>query len=187
MSQEFSSSQAGHRPPEHQGYRSNSPRSMTDESCPSREEAVGTGTTVLPREEPRKGTCSSGAQIRTILLVEDDQLVRTLVCRILCSQKFQVIEADDGKEAVEKAERHAEPIDLIIADLNLPTLGGLEVVRRVNRMHPESKVLLVSGYADDAEEQSETVETVHSRYPLLLKPFTVDTLLDRIRGILGRG
>jgi len=124
------------------------------------------------------------ARILTVLIVEDDALVRTLFRRILLAQGFSVLEAEDGRTALRIAADHGAAIQLLVTDLHLPNLSGLEVARRTTRLHPECKVLLVSGYADDAMDAAETVET---RYPLLLKPFTADAFVKQIDTILGRG
>lgn len=122
------------------------------------------------------------AQAVTVFLVEDDTLVRALFRRILLGRGYSVLEAEDGKKALQVADGYAGAIHLLIADLHLPSLNGLEVARRIRRRHPECKVLIVSGYADDMIDSAETVDTLYS---LLLKPFTADTFLERIDAILG--
>lgn len=136
-----------------------------------------------PALQPAPADQNPGA-LKTILLVEDDDLVRAVFRRILHSFGYFVIEATDGAEALTLARNFTPPIHLLVADMNLPQVGGLEVARRLGELHPESKVLLVSGFS---EEMSPDLQEGPSGFPLLLKPFTADTFLQHVRSILGRG
>jgi DNA-binding response OmpR family regulator len=117
----------------------------------------------------------------TILLVEDDDMVRTEFRRILQTCGYFVMEASDGQEALKLAEEFSQPIHLIVADVNVPQISGPQLAKRVCQCtHPESKVLIVSGSSEQLTEEEDV-------YPLLLKPFTADVFLDQVRSILGRG
>ncbi len=94
----------------------------------------------LPQEAPR------GAA--TILLVEDNPEVRGLMRIILTDLGYVVLEAADGQEAMLLAEKHAAPIDLLVTDLVMPGLSGLELAKRLAPAHQEMRILYVSGYAD---------------------------------------
>ena len=96
-----------------------------------------------PRRPAPRGT-------ETVLLVEDERSVRAVTLRILRAQGYEVLEAGDGVEALALAERHAGPIHLLVADVVMPRMGGLELAERLRALRPETRVLHVSGYVDRA-------------------------------------
>ena len=73
----------------------------------------------------------------TILVVEDEEVVRTLACRGLREQGYTVLEAKDGREALEQVERNHQPIDLVISDVVMPELSGRELGSRLAVLRPE--------------------------------------------------
>jgi PAS domain S-box-containing protein len=117
----------------------------------------------------------------TVLLVEDDDAVRHLNLEVLRAAGYVALEARHAGEALVIAERHGGPIHLLITDVVMPHMSGLELVERMSSVRPGLRVLLVSGYADDAVlRHGRGAET----WPFLQKPFPPDTLLRKAREVL---
>lgn len=91
----------------------------------------------MPKEKPRT----------TVLVVDDEALIREITRRTLEACGYQVTEASGGIEAIELLS-HGHPLDLLIADLDMPELTGDEMVRRIRAVRPELKVLYVTGHID---------------------------------------
>jgi two-component system cell cycle sensor histidine kinase/response regulator CckA len=117
----------------------------------------------------------------TVLLAEDEPTVRRLLNRILDESGYRVIEASNGAEALERAEAHEGTLHLVITDVIMPEMGGTELVERMKHVHPEAKVLYVSGYADEALGQRGVVP---GNEAFLAKPFTPEALARKVREIL---
>ena len=115
----------------------------------------------------------------TLLVVEDEEAVRSLVTRALRSHGFQVREADGAEAAMKIIERHGPP-DLLVTDVVMPITSGPEFVGRLREAHPELRVLYISGYAQDKLDELLRLSDV----PLLEKPFTMDALLAAVRAAL---
>jgi two-component system cell cycle sensor histidine kinase/response regulator CckA len=115
----------------------------------------------------------------TILVVEDEPLVRQQVCRTLRRHGFRVLEAQDGDEALALARRHAGPLDVLLADVIMPRMNGVELSRRLLDLHPRTKVVYMSGYADDVVQDGLREDTL-----FLAKPFSTNALLDKVRQAL---
>jgi CheY-like chemotaxis protein len=116
-----------------------------------------------------------------ILLVEDDEMVRSLVARILASLGYQTIEAQEGQEAFQIIDGNSR-IDLMITDLVLPKgINGAVLAREARRRRPGFKVLFMSGYAADTIQQAEDMA---DDFELIQKPFTKTALANKIQSIL---
>jgi two-component system, cell cycle sensor histidine kinase and response regulator CckA len=116
----------------------------------------------------------------TILLVEDEDPVRMVVCRSLQRQGYKVIEAKSGTEAADILRNRADAINLLLSDVVLPGLTGLELAELGKRIRPGLRVLLASGYSEDAISRRGTL----AKIPLLQKPFDPAQLLTAVRGVL---
>jgi len=123
-----------------------------------------------PTEWPR-GT-------ETILVVEDRAAVRELVRETLAPCGYHILEAGNGAEGLEICLRPRQSIDLVITDLIMPGMNGKEFVQHVRQIHPETKVLYMSGYGGDALPRMETGEE------LLQKPFSPEVLMRKIGEVL---
>ena len=119
----------------------------------------------------------------TVLVVEDEALVRALVRRTLQRAGYVVFEAANGQEAMRVCESLTQPLDLLLTDVVMPGIGGRELVRRVLASRPATRVLFMSGYADDAVMRRGILE-VGAEF--LQKPFTLDELRARVRALLDR-
>lgn len=117
----------------------------------------------------------------TVLLVEDDQSVRTLIQGVLRRQGYQVLEAQNAHEALRVCHRHGKPIHLLLADVGMPGLSGPQLADRLVPQQPGLKVLYMSGYAEDAKVRKGLSE---SSAPFLQKPFEPDILVRRLRELL---
>jgi PAS domain S-box-containing protein len=117
----------------------------------------------------------------TILLVEDDEIMRSLTRQLLKEQGYTVIEADDGKTALETMAAHPGPIDLLLTDVVMRRMSGPELVERLHASHPDLKVVYMSGYTGELMAEREVLKR---DITLLEKPFTRTTLLSTIHSAL---
>jgi two-component system, cell cycle sensor histidine kinase and response regulator CckA len=124
---------------------------------------------------PRPAAPLPGA--RTVLLVEDEETVRKLVCEVLKLNGVQVIGAASGEEAISVCEQHPEQIDLLITDVVMPEMSGSELAERLASTHPEMKVLYMSGYTDDAIVHH---GILNSEITFIQKPFTAANLVSEV-------
>ena len=115
---------------------------------------------------------------RTILLVEDDADVRGSTARALRRAGYEVIEAEDGLAALEQLAGREPALDLVIADVVMPRMGGLELVQRLQQRWPRVRTLFVSGYPVDSAHLAE-VQAIGAH--VLEKPYTPSILLFEVR------
>ena len=115
----------------------------------------------------------------TVLLVEDEPMVRTVAERALTRQGYTVITANNGEEALEVLER-GEPIDLLISDVVMPAMDGPTMVREARKARPKIPVLFMSGYAEEHLRNSIDIDQVS----FLPKPFSVQELAEAARKVL---
>ena len=118
----------------------------------------------------------------TILVVEDGEAVRRLVCEMLVTSGYEVIEARDAREALRIWERDPERIDLVLTDVLMPHMSGGELALRISEIRPQARVLFMSGYA--GEDILLEFNRVNELF--LQKPFTSSVLEEKIRTILDR-
>jgi len=117
----------------------------------------------------------------TILLVEDEDAVRSLTRYTLQMQGYVVLEARDGEEALRVAEQHQGQIHLLMTDVVMPRMGGRQVAERLTQAQPALKLLFVSGYTDDAVVRHGVMA---SEVAFLQKPFTPSALTQKVRDVL---
>jgi CheY-like chemotaxis protein len=119
--------------------------------------------------------------VETILLVEDEESVRTLVRNVLLRQGYQVIEARNGDEALTISDSHEAAIHLLISDVVMPGMSGDELVKELVTRRPTTRVLFISGYTD----RSVTIQgQLDPETRFLQKPFTPDTLLRKVHEVI---
>jgi PAS domain S-box-containing protein len=152
---------------------------------------VGTGTTfriflpVVERRAPRLPQADSrlhnSRPTETLLLIEDETVVRGLSRRALQSAGYVVLEAASPREALRVAERHQGTIHLIVTDVVMPELSGPALVHRLTARHPEAKVLFMSGYTADVLAPHHFSDRSVAFLP---KPFTPVILVKKVREVL---
>jgi CheY-like chemotaxis protein len=130
---------------------------------------------MVPEAKPQSARCA------TILIVEDQESVRHLASTILGSTGHKVLVANDGAEALRISEEHDTPIHLLLSDLVLRTMSGVELGGLIRRLHPEARLLLMSGYA---YRSAELHDLIAAGLPFLEKPFTVDGLRQKVAEVL---
>ncbi|WP_341921453.1 response regulator [Hydrocarboniphaga effusa] len=155
---------------------------------------VGKGTTVklyLPRFHGNDEDHSIGLEAEhspvhnageTILLVEDERVVRALVAEVLQELGYSVLEAADGPTAVKLLDSERR-IDLLVTDIGLPGLNGRQVADTARKLRPELKVLFMTGYAENAAVSSGFLEP---GMQMITKPFPMKTLSSRVGDLIGK-
>lgn len=128
------------------------------------------------------GTSTQSVHDETILLVEDEDMLRTTFLRMLRSRGFRVLEARNGAEAIRVCDEFEGEIQLMISDVVMPELSGLKAAEALAAKRPDMKVLFTSGYPDKAADFLDDVSCGH--IPFLQKPFGADSLLTKVRQIL---
>jgi PAS domain S-box-containing protein len=154
------------------------------------ESRIGVGTAVhlfLPRAtagvlaaEPSRGAVAAQPGGGRILVVDDDPGVREITAQMLRQSGFAVVEMGSGQAAIEAIEQ-GEIFDLIVIDIAMPGLGGVETIVRARRHHPGIRALYMPGYAEDAGAQAGSAGE-----PLLKKPFRLHELQNAVYGALER-
>ncbi|WP_447974360.1 response regulator [Nitrospira sp. Kam-Ns4a] len=119
----------------------------------------------------------------TILVVDDEPMIRQWLQSALEQFGYTVLQASDGAEALELLSHNWEPIHLVLTDVQMSGMDGLELAERLAVAHPEVKVLFMSGHFPSGGDP-ERIARVAAHY--LPKPFTVEVLIARIRALLGR-
>jgi CheY-like chemotaxis protein len=117
----------------------------------------------------------------TILIVEDNDDLRELLQRALQRHGFSVHPAADGAEALRWSEQHEGTIQILVSDIVMPRLTGLELSKRIRAAHPETKVLFITGFGDQFPELREYGANI------LEKPFLPSELLHKVEEILNQG
>jgi CheY-like chemotaxis protein len=130
---------------------------------------------------PADRTPATRGGAETILIVEDEDLVRALASRSLRERGYRVIEARQGAEALHQLESEPGQVDLVITDVVMPEMGGRELARRLAGIRPSLPVLFISGYTGEDVIQRGLLEP---GAPFQQKPFTPDGLARKVREML---
>lgn len=117
----------------------------------------------------------------TILVAEDNAMVRKLAVGILERKGYNVIPASDGTECLEKLQAHDGPVDLLLTDVIMPDTNGRQLYEQVSSARPGIRVLYMSGYTEDVIVHHGVLE---QECAFLQKPFTIQTLTDKVRAVL---
>jgi len=135
-----------------------------------------------PTPEQVKTETDSSGGTETILVVEDEVGVRSLINLALVSSGYKVLETDGAKSALELCAKYDGPIHLLLTDVVMPQMSGPMVAERVATLRPGIKVLYMSGYTDDAVVRHGVLT---QEMPFIQKPFSPLALRKKIRGVLG--
>ena len=144
---------------------------------------------VTPVDRPK------ASQPQTILLVEDDPFIKTLLSKDLQERGYKVLQANNSKEALQLCKQHAGPIHLLLTDLLLPpnrmqmatsavrqpSMHGVELMRCVVASRPDIRVILMSGHSD---EELKAMQVFREGKPFLRKPINLDVLLRTVHEVL---
>ena len=137
-----------------------------------------------PQEELKKVTVEERPQgTETILVVEDNRMVRGLTVDILKSKGYTVLDAEAGWEALGVCEKEKNPIDLILTDVVMPHMSGPELIEWLRKVRADFKVLYMTGYTDETIVQHGILE---KGVNLIHKPFTIEKLERKVREVLDK-
>ena len=120
-------------------------------------------------------------RVYTVLIADDDEQVRTLVWEILAMEGFRVLPARNGHEALEVLGKHGNGIDLLLADVVMPRLGGRDLAKRASQLLPHLRVLFISGYGDNLDFSADFPEA-----QVIEKPFQAEPLVEAVRAEMKR-
>jgi len=126
---------------------------------------------------------TDGGTRQTILLVEDEDAVRGLMCEALKRQGYEVLTCSDPAEGIEASRQHCGEIDLLLTDVLMPGMNGCDMAKRIREIIPELRVVFMSGYTEHAFTWEGEDEP---QFEYLQKPFTLRTLTRKLAGVLGR-
>lgn len=135
----------------------------------------------LERAAKRMKRRRSEKSTETILLVEDEDMVRELTKRILERSGYTVLSAANGKEALSLYEKESDKIALVILDLIMPEMGGMECLKRLREIDPKLKILVASGYSPHGVEK-EAIESGARGF--VRKPYDMKQMLTAVREAL---
>jgi CheY-like chemotaxis protein len=123
------------------------------------------------REDLRMGPSRT---VGTVLMIDDNEVLRSVVSRFLRTQGFRVLEAEDGRSGVDLFKVHEAAIDVIMLDLNLPRLSGREAMSELQQIRPDVKVILTTSFSKDS------ALTALGVYPwgYIQKPYLLSELVD---------
>ena len=136
-------------------------------------------------DQPEIVDSSSSAQGQeTVLLAEDEPLVRSMAATVLRDRGYEVLQAANGEEALGAVQKHGgEGIDLLLTDVVMPQMGGPELAEKLHASHPNIKVLFISGYIGEYLSQ---LNTLNTGTEFLAKPYLPETLAVKVREVLDR-
>lgn len=120
----------------------------------------------------------------TVLLVEDEEMVRNLTTELLRESGYRVLTANGGAEAVQVFKNHRRDIHLLITDVVMPKMSGKEVADKIRSIQPDTKVLFMSGYTDEAIVHHDIID---SGIAFIQKPFSEHALALKVREVLDAG
>jgi CheY-like chemotaxis protein len=118
---------------------------------------------------------------QTILVVEDGEAVRKMICSMLSQNGYQCVEAADGEQALVLLEG-IRSVDLVLTDLMMPGMSGTELAKHISKEYPQIRIIFMSGYCDDPVIRTPDAGSGW----FLAKPFTASTLAESVRRALDR-
>jgi two-component system cell cycle sensor histidine kinase/response regulator CckA len=119
-----------------------------------------------------------------VLLAEDQSSIRPFLREFLESKGYTILEARNGRQALELAEHHPSSIEVLVADVVMPQIRGFELAKRVTERHPDICVIFMSGYSGDALLENQLLS--ERNLTLIQKPFDLEELAQKIRESLNR-
>jgi two-component system cell cycle sensor histidine kinase/response regulator CckA len=138
---------------------------------------AASGEAEQPPEDPEAATGSA-----TILVVEDDKLVMSATGQSLTRLGYSLLLAPSGEAALRQLESHPAPVHLMLTDIMMPGMDGLTLAREVKKLRPETRILYMSGYSEEALRMKDALDP---QLALLEKPFTFKGLAAAVKKALG--
>lgn len=123
----------------------------------------------------------ASSQPRTILIVDDEVKMRAILSLWLTRHGFAVLEAECGEEALRICKESEGPIHLLLVDVVMPGMSGVELAPQIMALRPDIKVILMSGYRDD---QIFLNAALNPNTPFFHKPFTFEALIEKVQELL---
>jgi two-component system cell cycle sensor histidine kinase/response regulator CckA len=133
------------------------------------------------KETKRDRTPTTNNGTESILLVEDETEVNSLIKEILEDQGYKITSTLSGKEAIEIFEERPYEFDLLISDVVMPEVNGFQVIEKITQLNPKIRIILMSGCVQDLNVPTDLKS---SKIPFILKPFTMDSMSQKVRLIL---
>lgn len=116
-----------------------------------------------------------------ILVADDEVVIRALFKRILEAKGYQVVTVGSGSEAIDEIK--TKPFDVIFLDIVMPVIGGLKACQTIEKINPEAKIVMMTGYGTEVKKEIER-SLKAGAYECLYKPFTIQKLLDTLEKVL---
>ena len=139
----------------------------------------------MDKEEESDEPSELSLGTETVLLAEDEPLVRTLVAHVLRDQGYTVLEAANGPEAISIAEKHPDKeIHLVLTDIVMPLMSGIELAEHLRTMHPSAGFLFTSGYSDHLNMNLGCRSKQGRNISFIQKPFLPAALSRKVREVL---
>jgi two-component system cell cycle sensor histidine kinase/response regulator CckA len=120
---------------------------------------------------------------RTVLVVEDERIMLRLLAKFLSRQGYQVLLAADGEQAIDGYCRHKTEIDVVLLDVGLPKVSGVDVLRKMKKENPDVRVVVASGYLD-AQMKAEMYRAGVKAF--VDKPYLLPEMLEKLRSVAER-
>jgi CheY-like chemotaxis protein len=120
---------------------------------------------------------------QTILLVEDEEMVRTLMREVLLREGYDVLSCSHPLEGIEVSRQHGGAIDLLLTDVVMPGMNGREMANQILEGRPELRVIFMSGYTEHVLTRE---GQLGAQFEYLQKPFTLRTLTQKLAQVLGK-
>jgi two-component system cell cycle sensor histidine kinase/response regulator CckA len=131
--------------------------------------------------QSKQDTQRASSRPRTILIVDDEVKMRAILSLWLTRHGFSVLEAECGEAALRICKESDEPIHLLLVDVVMPGMSGVELAPQVMALRPDIKVILMSGYRDD---QIFLNAALNPNMPFFHKPFTFEALIEKVQELL---
>ncbi len=135
---------------------------------------------IEPQQAPR--TEPATMEKTTILVVDDEAGIRSLLRKVLLREGYNVLEATQGREGLEVSKSFKGKIDLLLTDVVMPEMNGIELAQQLHALRPSTRILLISGYMGANALEAEKLPTGTA---FLQKPFTLNALLAKVKEVLG--
>jgi len=136
----------------------------------------------MTKEHAERPLIPDLAGSETVLLAEDDELVRDLVSSILHQQGYKVLVVENGQKALAAMDSRDGPIDLVLTDMNMPDMDGTQLFEHISAFHPDARALYMSADGSKIIERQDLTESGDN---YLQKPFSRRKLAAKVREVLG--